>query len=347
VVAVVGIGMVVGVLGNDEADVPPQLEAESVAVEESEEISPTGILVDDRRVLLQLKSEPAGAKVVANGVLVDGVTPLEVPLVEGRDNELWIMRRRHRPQRLLIPAQEEGMERIVELERTSSTEGASLEFHSDPEGATVLLNGEAVGEAPFRMANVRTDSPVHVQFEMEGRRPYVAFLELRPDDQERLEATLPSVDDEVVVGTYRIAPRGSRVLREGGLLATTPFEHRHHRREWLELEVQGHQRQTQHHRLRLDEIGGFTLGFTLAEEARATGRLSIDVEPRSAVYVDHRAFGAAPIEEVELPAGEQTVVLETVDGKRVRVPVEIDADAHRSYRVEIDGDDAKVELVEP
>ncbi len=346
VVAVVAIGMIASFTGNEE-EVPGALEGEPIVAEEGVEISPTGTLVGDRQVSLHLETEPAGARVVVNGIVVDGVTPLDVALVEGRDNEIWIMRRRHRPERLLIPGHDESMERTVQLERTSTTEGASVEFHSDPQGAQVLLNGEVVGEAPFRMANVRTDSPVHIQFEMEGHRPYVAFLDLSANDQERLEATLPARDEEVVVGTYRVAPRGSRVLREGELLATTPFEHRHHRQEWLELEVQGHQRQTQHHRLRLDAIGGFTLAFSLAEEARATGTLSIDVEPRAAIYVDHRAFGAAPIEEVELPAGEQTVVLETLDGKRVRVPIEIDADSHRSYRMEIDGDEAKVELVDP
>lgn len=158
---------------------------------------------------------------------------------------------------------------------------------------------------------------------------------------------VPDDDEEDIVGTYEVTPRGSRVLLDGELLSTTPFDQTHRRGEWLELEIEGHRRQTQHHRLRLDRIGGFKIALDLPQEARETGRLSLDVQPAAAVYVDSRAFGAAPLDEVELPAGEQTVVFETIEGVRVRIPIEIEAGAHRKYSVEIVGNQADIELISP
>ncbi len=344
-VLVVGIGLIVVISGDDE-DGNDDVEIVDVDIEEEPEVEMTGEAVGDREVTLRLETSPGGAAVVANGVMIDGTTPLDVPLVDGRDNEIWITRRNHRPHRMLIPADGTAMEREVELERASTTDGAGVDFVSEPEGAEVYVNGELFGNAPFRMENVGADFESHVQFELDGHRPYVAFINFDPDRDNRLVAKMVEDDTVAVEGSYEFRPADSRVSLAGEVLGTTPFEHLHHREEWLELEVQGSERQTRHHRLRLDRLGGFKMAMELEREARETGRLSVEVEPASAVYVDARAFGAAPLEEVELPAGEQRVLFETAEGKRVRVPLEIEADSHRSYRVVIDGDDVDVESID-
>lgn len=343
VAVVFGIALTLVFSGDDDTDSEV---AEQVDAEEESQVEMTAEPVGDREIQLELETEPRGASVVVNGELIHGKTPLEVPLVDERDNDVWITRRNHRPQQLLIPADGTSMQRTIELERASATDGAGVDFHSTPPGADVYVNGELFGKAPFRMENVSADFEAHVQFEHDGFRPFVTFVHFDPDEDHRIDVEMTPEDDVAVRGSYEFRPSESRVLLAGEQLGTTPFEHVHHRDEWLELEVTGRDRQTRQHRLRLDRIGGFRLGLELEREARETGHLSVEVEPMAAVYVDARALGGSPLDEVELPAGEQRVVFETQEGTRVRVPLEIEANAHRKYRVVIDGDDADVELVD-
>ncbi len=318
--------------------------AEALASQEQEEVAERGQeLVGEREVELSLQTEPPGAFVVVNGVLQSGTTPLSASLVDGRDNEVWIARRHHRPTRLLIPAQGDELERTVELERATGTRSARAHFRSTPGGAQVYINGEAIGKTPLRMENVRADFETHVQMELEGHRPFVAFLSLRTQGDNRINAVLPTEDNEEVSAHYNVTPRGSRILLSGEFVDNTPFEMTHHRDEWLAIELQGDRRQPRQHRLRLDKIGAFMLANELEVETQETGRVSIEVEPTAAIYVGTRAFGASPLKEAVLPKGEQTVVFETIEGRRIRVSLEVEAQAHRRYLVRLNGDEATVE----
>ena len=79
------------------------------------------------------------------------------------------------------------------------------------------------------------------------------------------------------------------------------------------------------------------------------GTLTVEIQPpevrdEARWIVDGEEYESG--DEVELPAGEQTVVLETRDGTRVRVPVDVEVDEHLEYHIELDGDDAEVARVE-
>ncbi len=343
---VLGLGVVI-LLSSSEEEV--EKAAESSGVEEDEdELAPPWEdyqAVGGEEISLIIESDPQEAAVVVNGLLQEETTPTQVNLVDGRDNEVWVVRRRYRPKRLLIPAEGTDLERSVELERAAATDDVEVTFASDPEGAEVWINGESAPFAAPVTMNVGADFATHVQFVKEGYQPYVAFVDFS-EDRDRLEVTLSATEESTVVGDYALRPDDSRVYVGGRKAGKTPFLQRHHGDEWLELEVEAEGHRPSHHRLRTDKIGGFTLAMELEREARSTGRISIDVEPTSAVYIDARAFGTSPVEEAELPAGEQTVVLETSDGRRLRVPLDVEVDAHVEYRLELDGDEVDVERVD-
>ncbi len=301
-------------------------------------------VVGEEEVELSLVTEPADARVIVNGVRLDGKTPLAVPLVKGRSNEVWILRPRYRPVRLFVDG-EAGQRRTVEMERAMPTETARVEFRSTPDQATVFLDGEPIGRTPLRLENVPADFESHVQYELEGYRPFVAVVQFRSQGDNRIRGMLAEDRGSRVIGVYEVQPRGSRVFVHGEELSTTPFENEHRDGEWLELKIDGHEREARELRLRLDQIGSFFVGIELPPMRGESGQLSLEVEPNAAIYIDARSYGAGPLTEIELDGGEHTVVLETLEGQRLRVPLTVEGGGHSRYRAVIDGGEVSLEAL--
>lgn len=284
-------------------------------------------------VRLRIRSTPEDGFVIVNGVLQEGTTPLDVALVEGVENEVWVGKPNYRPERLLVRADGQELERDVTLERVMISETARVDFRSIPEGAKIYLNGSEVGTTPMRMENVGADFPVHVQYELAGYGRHVALTHLRTQSGNRIEAVLVPEASQEVRGSYQFGPRGSRVSVGGEFLATTPFEEGHQRGQWLELEVDGHERKTARHRLRLDEIGSFEFGLELEPLRVPQGLISLELGTEAAVYLQGKLLTS--LEDVELPAGEQVVIVETIDGERLRGELMVEEARHRQYRLRV------------
>lgn len=330
------------------------LSGRSEGVAESAAIAPV-VTVDELEVvgedelMLQLESDPPGASVIANGLLVEGKTPLAVPLVVGKENELWVLKGQHRPERFLVAGDElvaadgEGaLERAVKLERVKTTELATLEFRSAPLGAMVWLNGEKIGRAPLRLEGVRADFPAHVQYELPGHRPFVAWVDLEAQEERRIRGALSSDGDEVVRGRLEPWPEFARAILSDEISFAGPVERAFSRGQWLDLSFEDEEYRPRQHILRLDRIGSFYIATRLEQAVQEVGRLSLEVRPRSAIYIDSKSFGSGPLRDLELPAGERTIVVETMAGSRLRVPLEVEADGGRSYLVVIDGEEVQV-----
>lgn len=299
--------------------------------------------VGDEEVFLRLNTEPPGASVVANGLLVPGKTPLDVPLVEGKENDLWIVDARFRPERLFIMPGEGSLEETVSLERIKNTEFAALELRSSPPGAQVLLNGEKIGRAPLRLEGVRADFGAHVQFELSGHLPTVAWIDLKAQGEHRIEASLAPIESQIVEGHFELSPAQFITRLDSGALLESPQQQEFLAGQWLDLNLEAKGFRSRRQTLRLDRIGSFYLWIALEQEIQPTGQISLEVRPKSAIYIDSKSFGSGPLAELDLPAGETTVVVETVAGSRLRVPLEVQADEHRRYLVLVDGEEIQVQ----
>ena len=322
-------------IGDDEPDDPQEVEdaVESVVAD------PIG----EREVVLDLETDPPGANVIANGLRHDEETPTSVGLVDGVDNEIWLARDGYRPQRISVPADGGSLDYTIELERGTTTETTPVAFRSSPPGAEVFVDGHSIGRTPVRFDNAPVDFEMHVQYERDGYRPFVGFFDLEAGVDADIDTELVADEDvEFVRGRYGVRPEGSRISVGGEHLGETPLDVDHRSGDWLAIEVANEGRYSERRRFRLDRIGGFELGTELGEEVGETGRISVDVEPLSQAFVDGRALGMAPIEELSLPPGEHTVMFETEDGARVDTSLRVVADDHRSYRVDIDGEQLEV-----
>lgn len=293
-------------------------------------------------VTVGLDSEPSGAHVVVNGELTGQSTPVELSLAAEQDHEIWLFRRDRRPKRLVVEAGDESVERIAELAPAATTRPITLDLQTTPAGARVFVDGEPLGRTPFRMEKARGDFITHLQFEKEGYRPFVGFVEFESDDEAELQALLTPGDEAVVMGAYRIRPEETAISVDGEQLGTTPFDRRHGVEQRLDIEAETEGRSSQRFLLGLERLGGFELATELEASDPKRGRVSLRVDQPVSVFADGRPLGNAPVEEKALPAGELPVVFETVDGRHVSAMIEIEAGEHRQYTVDIDGESARV-----
>lgn len=336
------VAIVVGVLIVNLWSASSSRAGEQAALSEETQQSVSLMVGEERQVVL-VETEPPGAFMVINGVLQRERTPYEVELVPGRENEILLGRQNYRHHRVLLRTEDIDSVVKIGLERTLVTDTARLDLNSTPPGAKVFLNGEEVGITPLRMENVNANEITHVQYELEGYQPHVALLHLRSQSRNRIDARLVERGRDEVYGRYHTGPRGSRVHIGGEFLATTPFEQIHSHGEWLSIEIEGHLRETMTHALRLDQIGSFEFATLLEEADREMGQVSLALEFDGAIYLAGRAFGTGPLEEVELPVGSQTLVIETLEGRRIRGEILVESSHHRSYRVELTDGELQIE----
>ncbi|RVU47882.1 PEGA domain-containing protein [Lujinxingia sediminis] len=289
---------------------------------------------------LSIVTEPPGARVIADGVRLDGATPLQAQLEAGPTHDLWVVAEGYRPVRLEARA---GTPLApVVLERSVGGARAPLSFESTPSGAAIYLNGERVGVTPLRLENVVADGLSHVQFELAGHKAHVSWVQPSPEQHHRIEGMLASQEATRAIVRVSSRPRSSRVMLDGASIGTTPLEEVVAAAGFGRVEISAHERRAQAFVLDFNAVGSVHIDTALSPLETGQGTLSLSVSPAAAIYIEGRSFGAGPIKELELEAGSHTLVFETIEGRRLRASVDIEADAHLAIDATLQGD--KIDL---
>ncbi len=140
-----------------------------------------------KRPELEVRSRPPGARVVIDGQEV-GRTPWRGEVEPGRrqvDLELQDLA----PVTRTVNAVR-GQEHLLEVVLTPATVGGLLSIHTDPAGAEVVLNGEAVGTTPLESFQVDARTYV-LEVRKPGYAPQVSTVTV--EDGQHLERRLPLV----------------------------------------------------------------------------------------------------------------------------------------------------------
>ncbi len=125
---------------------------------------------------LSLRTTPTGASVLVNGKPV-GTTPLEgYPLPAGEQVKVEAILEGFEPRSRVIPAAgaqslEWALEKIDAGEPPAALAEIELTFRSQPPGATVLIEGEAVGKTPLTVKRPQSDAKARVELRLTGYRP--------------------------------------------------------------------------------------------------------------------------------------------------------------------------------
>lgn len=209
------------------------------------------------------------------------------------------------------------------------TATGTIEFTSDPIGATAFVEGRAVGSTPTS-TTVAAGSPVKVRLELAGFLPYSDQITIRPGQVYTLGRQLRSAPAMLVVDS---TPVGATVRLDGVVLGPTPLQRDDLRpmRSTLEVEKAGHQR----HREEINLVAGNEVRRRIALVAnQVMGAIDLHIDDGWAdIYAKGKRVGRAPVKGLRLPVGNHRLRLHNPrTGGEAFLEVEVVAGEVRYYR---------------
>jgi hypothetical protein len=96
---------------------------------------------------------------------------------------------------------------------------SSLIVHSDPEGATVLLNDVIKGETPFRMDSIN-DGSYSLALERKGYSRFFDHISITPGSDKKILVHLDNIYGAI---TIRSSPSRAKVALSNGITGVSPF----------------------------------------------------------------------------------------------------------------------------
>ncbi|MEM6732781.1 MAG: PEGA domain-containing protein, partial [Myxococcota bacterium] len=185
----------------------------------------------------------------------------------------------------------------------------SLDVRTIPPGATVYLDGVAVGQTPTQIDTLRPEVVYELQVELEGYDPIARSVVLEQAQPSALELIHldPSAPKGAGMLTITSDPPGARVQvvgRSGSEVAPARFVLPAGPAHQLTADLDGFSQANLE--VKLDDGERATRRLVLIA---SFSRLSLNSEPKAEVFVGEKSLGSTPLESVELPAGENILVL--------------------------------------
>jgi archaellum component FlaG (FlaF/FlaG flagellin family) len=162
---------------------------------------------------LTVSSEPEGAEVRINGILV-GQAPVTIEEVQAGESDVKISKRGYKPhvQHMLFEATK-PYKINAQLEALPS----GLTVLSDPEGARIMIDNVPVGEAPVTVSNLK-EGPHEISATLNGYATKVKTIYLEPDINDSVEFNMVKNSGTLVIDTE---PANVQIYVDGTLLTTT------------------------------------------------------------------------------------------------------------------------------
>lgn len=165
---------------------------------------------------LNLNSIPTGAKVDVDGEFV-GETPIENLSLAPGSHQLRVNAKRYQVHEQRIDI--EGLDKLQTLDLELIPAWADISFSSEPPGAEVRLNGEALGNTPLT-AEVGAGNQ-KVTMSLEGYKAWQGTLDVVANEPQ----ALPLVELEPLPGLVHVTttPKGASITVGGGAAAKESF----------------------------------------------------------------------------------------------------------------------------
>jgi hypothetical protein len=338
-------GFVLLFYGNIDWEADPEAQKELERLEEESEITEPEIQYETTRVAIA--SEPAGARVVVNGALVEGTTPDTFPIVLEQTNEILLFADGFETHRATAFGARDANPVRASLEPLpEGDKKARVELDSRPQGAIVFFDGVQVGTTPMVLQDVSRSTEHHLLLRKKGYYDHVAVARFAATDLHSVDAELKSRESSsaklYVDLELEAVPRGTGVYIDDELVGATPLSERADRGTFFEVRFDSDTHREMTRRLALDQAGTIVLRPFLEEADLPTGRISIDTTPDAEIFLENSSRGGR-VRGMTLPEGTYPVVFQTEAGARHEVRLEVSADEHARYRIDLSGDKPSID----
>ncbi|MDE0929827.1 MAG: PEGA domain-containing protein [Halioglobus sp.] len=253
--------------------------------------------------LLSVDSEPAGASVIVDGEVV-GKTPLsDLPLTEG-EHQLRLEEARHLPVEQALQITGRNVREQLQLQLPPAW--ADVTVKSLPSGATILLDGEAVGKTPATVEVLQGEHQLMLQ--LQAYANWQQTLQIKAS--ENLDLGVVALQPAAGELALSSVPSSANVTLDGEFQGQTPLTlilipDRAHR---LAVFKPGYKRYDSS--VQLPAAGSDTQTVTLQAEL---GEVRFSISPANAILRVNGKRYRNSNQTVSLPAVEHTVEI-SLDG---------------------------------
>lgn len=146
-----------------------------------------------KRRLVRFDSKPAGARVLINDQLADGLTPMEASVAEGPPTGIRILHDGYeRLETQLSPGQTQLVVELNPLDPKSKRvmKPSRLDITTTPAGAEVSIDGLSLGTTPLEGATYAWQGDVSIVLRKEGYYSHTVLTRLTPDKPQSIGARL-------------------------------------------------------------------------------------------------------------------------------------------------------------
>ncbi len=350
--AIVGVAVVVYASMNTSTDLETDQQkaldrAKKLAAAQADKIPEAPDLVE-----VSLATEPAGAHVVVDGVLADGVTPGKFSLVAGQPNEVIFYHAQYPPKRVVLSGEAGAQDKPATFEPyAAEPKTGTLVIHSDPGQGIVYVDGERLGAAPQTIEDLPAGYDHHVEVRKKGYWDFAGIFQVVAGERNAFQVSLSSKDSagsrHYVHVTYDAIPKNTGVTVGGKLIGSTRLVANQTRNKYLQVSLQKPNYHDQLRYVLLHDIGTFTLRTFLRPIKRGKGHLTVRVEPKgSKIYIGSKSYDSNPVKNIEVFEGQHHVVFETPSGQRYETNVKVLPDTSNKYQLQPGKKEVRVKRLE-
>ncbi|MEE8408433.1 MAG: serine/threonine-protein kinase [Myxococcota bacterium] len=252
---------------------------------------------------LEILSEPPGARVLVDGTLQKGRTPLTVDNLTVGTSHLVVAEmegRKTTSQEVAVDAEMLTTVRLVLPRGVAGKGEAIVEVFSDPGGAAIAVDKESIGETTPATLTLTAGKEVIISVTLKG---YTATpITVLPEEGKRQDVEIPLEEVRVSTGLGYLELTSSPntdVLIGGKKIGSTPLRR-------YQLPAGPVVVQLRHPRMNLSK----TLKLTIPDNGILTkrvvfrkGQVLFDVRPWAEVYLGRKKLGTTPMPPVSLYEG--------------------------------------------
>ncbi|MEE2786948.1 MAG: PEGA domain-containing protein [Myxococcota bacterium] len=291
---------------------------------------------------IQVRSEPEGARVVINGLVVNGKTPVAASVPVTGELDVRVILDGHAPVQQTVKSPAGGVAVQLVPQQTPRT---NLEVITEPPGAMVLVDGIEFGKSPAKLTSVPALGPTTVRLRLDGYRDHVVLTHLSEGEPKRLGIRLLPAGQGGQLSNAKLNiesnVRGaviSRVDDQGrmvvaGKTGISPLILKADRGTSVHLRAVAPGHEAYDRRVHIAPID-YTVQFNLSVKEVKKGKISIRGPRNLTVYLDERELDGVPVKGLEVDAGEHRIVIvDPKTRKRLKETIIVGADVEHQFEV--------------
>ena len=296
---------------------------------------------------LNITSQPEGARVIINGLVVAGKTPVSATVPAKGSLDVRLLLDGHAPAHVRVSEPIEPIQVELKPAKVPTTE---LEIITQPQGALVVIDGVEYGQTPAKLTAVPAVGPSSIRLRLQGHKDHMVLTDLVEGRSKRIGVQLTPAASAGALSAVRLriesSVEGTSIsrLKAGGSASfagkagRSPLLMSADRNTALHVRATATGHGMQERRIHIAPAD-YTVQFTMVPVKVGEGTLTLKGPKGLTVYLDSEELDGLPLKKKTLREGKHALVV--VDEKsrdRIKTSIEVKADIHHELTIKRSAD---------